>query len=125
MQNLVYSGQLRFENVYFGEHCVVHIYDELIIGSGSVFSWNVSILDGDGHSLYYDNKSNTPKGIYIEKNVWVGNGVTILKGVTIGEGSVIAAGSVVTHPIPARSLAAGIPARVIKSDIAWRYDYTY
>ena len=104
---------------------MVHVYDKLTIGSGSIFSWNVSILDGDGHSLYYKDKSNTPKGIDIGKNVWVGNGVTILKGVTIGEGSVIAAGSVVTHSIPSHSLAVGNPAKVIESDITWEYNYAY
>lgn len=120
-----YSGQLSLEDVYFGECCMVHVYDKLTIGSGSIFSWNVSILDGDGHSLYYKDKSNTPKGIDIGKNVWVGNGVTILKGVTIGEGSVIAAGSVVTHSIPSHSLAVGNPAKVIESDITWEYNYAY
>lgn len=39
----------------------------------------------------------------------------ILKGVTIGDDAVIAAGSVVTADIPAKSIAAGVPARVIGS----------
>lgn len=54
------------------------------------------------------------KDIVIGKNVWVGSGCIIMSGVTIGEGSVIAAGSVVTKDIPPLSLAAGIPAKVIK-----------
>ena len=40
--------------------------------------------------------------------------VIILKGVTIGEGAIIGAGSVVTHDIPAWTIAAGNPAKVIK-----------
>jgi acetyltransferase-like isoleucine patch superfamily enzyme len=39
----------------------------------------------------------------------------ILRGVTIGAGSVIAAGSVVVKDVPARSLAGGVPAKVIRS----------
>jgi tetrahydrodipicolinate N-acetyltransferase len=41
--------------------------------------------------------------------------VVILAGVTIGEGSVVAAGSVVNDDVPAFSVVAGVPARVIKS----------
>lgn len=45
---------------------------------------------------------------------WVGAHVTILKGVIVGEGSVIGAGSVVTKSLPARVLAVGNPARVLR-----------
>ncbi|MEN0072458.1 MAG: hypothetical protein AAGC63_15885 [Propionicimonas sp.] len=38
----------------------------------------------------------------------------MLQGVTIGDGSVIGAGAVVTRDIPAHSLAAGVPAKVIR-----------
>lgn len=45
---------------------------------------------------------------------WLGAQVVVLKGVTIGEGAVIGAGSIVTKDVPARSLAVGNPARVIR-----------
>lgn len=54
------------------------------------------------------------KGIIIEDDVWVGGGVKILDGVKIGRGSVIGAGAVVTKDIPEYSVAAGVPAKVIK-----------
>lgn len=57
--------------------------------------------------------------VEIGNNVWIGVGTTILKGVTIGDGAIIAAGSVVTKDIPARCLAAGVPAKVIKTDVEW------
>ncbi|GAB2547825.1 sugar O-acetyltransferase [Brachybacterium huguangmaarense] len=53
--------------------------------------------------------------ITIGDNVWIGGGVIVCPGVTIGEDSVIGAGSVVTRDIPARSLAVGNPARVIRT----------
>jgi acetyltransferase-like isoleucine patch superfamily enzyme len=56
----------------------------------------------------------TAQGIVIEDNVWIGSGAIILDGVRIGKGAVIAAGAVVTKDVPPRTIAAGIPAKVIK-----------
>ncbi|MGY8873243.1 MAG: acyltransferase [Pseudomonadales bacterium] len=53
--------------------------------------------------------------IILEQDVWLGSGVSVMKGVTIGAGTIVAAGSVVTHSLPAFVLAAGVPAKVIKS----------
>lgn len=52
--------------------------------------------------------------VTIGNDVWIGDRVTILPGVTIEDGCIIGAGAVVTRDIPAYSIAAGIPARVIK-----------
>jgi acetyltransferase-like isoleucine patch superfamily enzyme len=60
-------------------------------------------------------QGTTRAPISIGEDCWFGARVTVLAGVTIGDGCVIAAGSVVTRDIPARSIAAGIPARVIRA----------
>ena len=54
------------------------------------------------------------KPIRVGSGVWFGAGCHVMPGVTIGDGAVIAAGSVVTHDIPARVLAAGVPCRVLR-----------
>ncbi|NNJ69391.1 MAG: sugar O-acetyltransferase [Boseongicola sp.] len=54
------------------------------------------------------------KPITIEDHCWLGAGTIVLGGVTIGEGTTVAAGSVVTRSLPARVLAGGSPARVIR-----------
>src|SRR4029078_10325091 len=51
----------------------------------------------------------------IGDNVWCGANVVVTSGVTIGERCVIGANSVVTTDIPAFSIAAGSPARVLRS----------
>lgn len=55
------------------------------------------------------------KPVCIGDDVWIGDRVTILAGVHIGNGCVIGAGSVVVRDIPPYSVAAGVPARVIRS----------
>ncbi|MGZ5416313.1 MAG: sugar O-acetyltransferase [Nocardioides sp.] len=52
--------------------------------------------------------------ITIGDNVWLGGGVIVCPGVTIGADTVVGAGSVVTKDLPARVVAVGNPARVIR-----------
>ncbi|HET7928417.1 MAG TPA: sugar O-acetyltransferase [Actinomycetota bacterium] len=53
--------------------------------------------------------------IAIEANVWLGGGVIVLPGVTVGENTVVGAGSIVTKDLPPNVVAAGNPARVVRS----------
>ena len=92
------------------------------VGKDCMFSYEVSIQTSDAHSiidLETGNRINLAKDITIKDHVWIAPNVSILKGVTIGEGSVIGIGSVVTKTIPKNTIAAGNPAKVIKSNINW------
>lgn len=53
--------------------------------------------------------------VTIGDNVWLGGGVTVCPGVTIGDDSVVGAGAVVTRDVPAGVVAAGVPARVLRT----------
>jgi len=55
-----------------------------------------------------------PGKIIIKKGAWVGAGAIILPNITIGECAAIGAGAVVTKNVPAYSVVAGIPAKIIK-----------
>lgn len=60
-------------------------------------------------------KWESAKPITIADNVWLGGGVIILPGISVGENTVVGAGAVVTKDLPANVVAAGNPARVIRS----------
>lgn len=93
----------------------------ITIGDRVTVGANTVILDSDCHSLNHldrwtenDMKNCKCKPIVIEDDVLIRTGSYILKGVHIGARSIIGAGSVVTSNIPADSIAAGNPARVIR-----------
>lgn len=94
------------KSVTVGRHC--------LIGS------DVIIADNDFHPVTAPNRryERDPdrigaKPVVIGDNVFIGARSVILKGVHIGDNAVIGAGSVVTHDIPANTIAAGNPARVV------------
>lgn len=103
---------------YIGDRTEIHAGRSVTIGSGCDISWDCNILDRDYHKLCSDTETFAP--VVISDNVWIGCRAIILKGVTIGEGAVVAAGSVVTRDVPARTLVAGNPAKVIREDITWK-----
>jgi acetyltransferase-like isoleucine patch superfamily enzyme len=91
------------------------------IGDGTMIAPNAVIVDSDFHAPWppenrtYNMGYERDRSVKIGPNVWIGLNCIILKGVTIGENSIIGAGSVVTRDIPSNVLAAGNPAKVVKS----------
>lgn len=55
---------------------------------------------------------------YIGENCFIGIGAIILPGVNIGNQVIVGAGSIVTKDVPSNVIVAGIPARIIKSNIS-------
>lgn len=97
----------------------IYCFSSVTIGMDVFLAEDVVIRDSDNHQAMGSAQSPTAP-IVIEDHVWVGMRSTILKGVTIGEGSIVAAGSVVTRDIPPHCMAAGVPAKVRKTDVNWR-----
>jgi acetyltransferase-like isoleucine patch superfamily enzyme len=108
--------------IVIGDYCLISpgvrisAAKSIRIGDNSMLAANVIISDSDWHGIYNRVRPfRCTKPVIIENNVWLGERVIVTKGVTIGENSVIGAGSVVTKNIPANSVAAGNPARIIKT----------
>ena len=104
------------------EHCHITAINNITIGNNLLTGTNVLITDNshgqstrEHMSLPFTERPMVSKGsVIIGNNVWLGNNVCVMPGVTIGDGAIIGANSVVTHDIPAYSVAAGIPTKVIK-----------
>jgi acetyltransferase-like isoleucine patch superfamily enzyme len=81
------------------------------IGENCQIAYDTVIMDTDEHPI---SGGNGPQAVLIGNNVWIGTRAIVLKGVTIGDGAVIGAGAIVTRDVPARTVAVGQPARVIR-----------
>lgn len=110
------DAKLVLGNSFINSDCKIRCHEHIEIGSDCAISHDFTIMDSDSH---YINGYNHTKPVIIKDHVWIGTRATILSGVTVGEGAVIAAGSVVKHDVPAHSMVAGVPAKVIKENIEW------
>lgn len=111
-------------NCHLGDN--VHIVATLsvTIGDNCLMASKVFISD-TSHGKYNGNGQSSPntdpnlrplhaKPVIIGSNVWIGENVCVLSGVTIGDGAIINANAVVTRDVPAATIVAGVPARVVK-----------
>lgn len=94
--------------------CYIQARNGIRLGNNVRIGPGVGLISA-GHSLDdYDVHEKGPP-IRIGNNVWVGMNAVILPGITIGDNVVVGAGSIVTADIPANSIAAGNPCKVIKT----------
>ena len=105
------------ERVFINYGCSLGATQLISIGPRCAIGSHAIIIDNDFHTVDPEKRYEVPPSapIILEENVWLGARVIVLRGVTIGAHSVIGAGSVVTRNIPPRSVAVGLPARVVKS----------
>lgn len=113
------GAHLELGSGYINHRLNLSCFEHITIGNNVVISENVTLRDSDDHAIEGALRPMT-QPIVIGDHVWIGMNATILKGVTVGDGAVIAAGAVVTRDVPARCLAAGVPARVIKENVSWQ-----
>ena len=108
------------DHTYINRTASIDCTLEITIGGDCAISDNVQILDSDFHPITENGKMSTiSKPVHIGNHVWIGRSAIILKGVTVGDGAIVGGGSIVTQDIPAKCLAVGNPARVIKENVEW------
>lgn len=110
------------ENIHIGDHvflnisCAILDCNEVRIGHHVMIGPAVHIYCA-AHDLQAELRNQgmeVAKPVVIEDNVWVGGGAILLPGVTIGRSAVVGAGAVVPRDVPANTVVAGNPARVIR-----------
>jgi acetyltransferase-like isoleucine patch superfamily enzyme len=94
-------------------------YKSITIEDDVMIASNVYISDGTHGSTRIDLPYKYQgiidiKPITLKRGCWIGRNVVIMPGVTVGEMAIVGANSVVTKSIPARSIAVGLPAKVVK-----------
>jgi len=115
------SGRIYIdEGTHIQPGCHIHAFiTDIRIGKQVEIASNCAFYNYD-HGMDSDRPMMTQPlaskgGIIVGDGAWIGHGVTVLQGVSIGKGAVIAAGAVVTHDVPDNAIAAGVPARVVRS----------
>ncbi len=104
------------KNFFANYNCTMLDVGRIRIGDNVQLAPNVAIYTA-GHPVHPATRNTLYEygiDVTIGNNVWIGGNVVICPGVTIGDNTVIGAGSVVTKDIPAWTVAAGNPCRVIR-----------
>ncbi len=105
------------DRVGIGPYNILNAFDDLTVGDHTMFGPFVNINCAD-HGVERCEPMRDQYGTYgavtIGADCWLGAMVVVLRGVTIGDGAVVGAGSVVNCDIPEHTVAAGVPAKVIR-----------
>lgn len=103
------------KDVFVNSGCCFQDQGGVTLGDGCLVGHNVVFATLDHDKCPSKRGDMTAAPIVVGKDVWIGAHATILKGVTIGDGAIVAAGAVVTRDVPPNTIAAGVPARVVKT----------
>jgi maltose O-acetyltransferase len=104
------------DHVYLNVSCTILDCGEVHIGQHVMIGPAVQIYT-PAHHLQAEARNQgweVAKAIVIEENVWIGGGAILLPGVRVGRNAVVGAGAVVSRSVPANTVVAGNPARVIR-----------
>ncbi len=113
------NATLKLGSGFINEGLNLHCWEKMTFGEDVGIGKNVTLMDSDQHKINPLKKISAP--IVIGNHVWIGTNATILKGVTIGDGAVVAACALVNKDVPPNTLVAGVPAKVVKTDIQFEW----
>jgi maltose O-acetyltransferase len=104
-------------NCYLNDRIAFNLEDEVVLEDGVSVGMEclfLTVSHAIGGPAFRAGQTQASP-VRVERGAWLGARVTVLPGVTIGAGAVIGAGALVTRSIPPNTLAAGVPARVLRN----------
>ena len=126
--------------VFIGRNTILHCKNgDITVGDGANIGFNCDIASsnrieigarvliaaysyivGGGHGFDKPDaavmeQGRIAEGIFIKDGAWIGAGVIVQDGVTVGEDTIVGAGAVVSESLPAKVVAVGLPARVLRN----------
>lgn len=109
-------------DVIIGDHTRIGLHNTVIgpvtIGNHVNLAQGITVTalnhNFENVELRIDEQGVSTNPVTIADDVWIGANAVVLPGVSIGSHSVVAAGAVVTKDVPAHSLVAGVPAKIIR-----------
>ncbi len=107
------------DNSNISLNCMIHSESSVRIGARNLWAAFCYIIGGGRHSFDRTDmpiiqQGSVSDGVVMDDDIWLGADVKIMDGCHIGRGVILGTGSVVNKDIPAFSVAAGAPARVIR-----------
>ncbi len=107
------------DHTNLGFHCEIFSGSRVVVGRHGLFAAYVYLVGG-GHEferadLAVIDQARSSEGIVLGDNVWLGAGAKVLDGVRLGNHVVVGAGGVVTSDLPDGAIAAGVPARILRT----------
>ena len=115
-------------NLYFGENfrcnsnCIINAGKNITFGDDNLLAWNVTVLDGDGHSIINsetNSMTNSNREIITGNHVWLCPDVSLLKGCRLPNNCVVATKSVITRKISVENSLVGNGNNILKTNINW------
>jgi acetyltransferase-like isoleucine patch superfamily enzyme len=103
-------------NVYIGPRChigLAAIESDALIAAGAHVTSGAQTHGFDDLTIPIREQERAPTMVHIGAGAWIGSGAIVMADV--GEGTIVGAGAVVTKPLPDLVIAAGVPARVLRS----------
>lgn len=111
-------------NVSTTDYCLISAVEgaTVRIGNDVMIASDNEFRSDDAHPIFdvtSGNRINPAKDIVIGDHVWISKRAVVFGGSTMGDGSILGYGAILKGNVPNNAVAVGVPAKVVRRDVAW------